>query len=147
MRNGQPHILFFFSFFFQRQGSSSRAASPRKSKDRICITQSWTSHHFCGLLKAGPPVQPTLQGRRPHRTWRQGSQGHHGGCLPMVMCMCLGECEFGSAGAINARRFIGQELSGYLKEIGLLGGPLIYLTLSYCTLCQQLASACDQASR
>lgn len=60
--------------------------------------------------------------------------------------MCLGECEFGSAGAINTHRFIGQALSGYLKEIGLLSGPLIYLTLSCCTLCQQLASACDRAS-
>ena len=60
--------------------------------------------------------------------------------------ICLGVCEFGSAGAINTRRFIGQERSGYLKEIGLLGCPLIYLTLSYCTLCQQLVSACDRVS-
>ena len=58
---GMDSLMFFFSFsfFFQRQGSSSRAASPRKSKDRICITQSWTSHHFCALLEAGPLVQPT----------------------------------------------------------------------------------------
>ena len=146
--------LTFLSFFFpkdegrppgQRPPERARKEQARQKPQNSCNLILDIPALLCFLLVRSRTFGPA---HTPAKTIPQGHRGEDHGAIvesayQFTACgneYVSGECDFGSVGATNTHRFIGQEhpLSGYLEEIGPLGGPLIYLTLSYCTLCKPL---------